>query len=229
MKIVKYVFLIVGLAMLSGAIYLYQSKRAFLDRAVTVQGTVTELLPSRSDNSTTYKPVVAYTTKDGKQIEFTSSVSSNPPSYHEGETVEIFYDPADPYDAEINGFVSLWLAPLILGILGTVFSLIGFSIIFFAKRKQKKIEDLKFNGKSIVTKFDHVELNSNYKVNGRSPFLIYSQWLNTTTNELHLFKSDDIWFDPTDFILSEDIKVLIDPSNPKKYYMDISFLPKVNS
>lgn len=229
MKIIKYVFLTIGLALLAGAFYFYQSKQAFIDRAVKVQGTVTALIPSRSDNSTTYKPVVSYTTKEGKQIEFTSSVSSNPPSYHEGETVEIFYDPADPYDADINGFASLWLAPLILGILGTVFFLIGFLIILFGKMKEKKIDDLKFNGRSIITKFDNVNINYNYKVNGRSPYVIYSQWLNPATNELHVFKSEDIWFDPTDFISSKEIKVLIDPSNPKKYYMDISFLPKVNS
>ncbi|MFD1602275.1 DUF3592 domain-containing protein [Flavobacterium artemisiae] len=229
MKIVKYVFLIIGLALLGGAFYLYQNKQAFLDKAVKVQGTVTDLIASRSDKSTTYRPVVSYTTKDGKQIEFTSSVGSNPPSYHEGETVEIFYDPADPYDADINGFVSLWLAPLILGIIGTIFFLIGFLIILFGKMKQKKIEDLKFNGKSIITKFDHADLNYNYKVNGRSPYVIYSQWLNPATNELHLFKSENIWFDPNNFIPSEGIKVLIDPSNPKKYYMDISFLPKVSN
>lgn len=229
MKIIKYVFSIVGLALLIGAFFLYQNKKSFLEKAITVKGTVTELLPSRSDNSTTYKPVVAFTTKDGKQIEYTSSISSNPPSYHKGEIVEIFYDPADPYDATINGFASLWLAPLILGIFGTVFFLIGFLIILFGKMKQKKIEDLKFNGKAIITKFDHADLNYSYKVNGRSPFVIYSQWLNPTTNELHLFKSENIWFDPNNFIPSEGIKVLIDPSNPKKYYMDISFLPRVNS
>ncbi|MBE8726537.1 DUF3592 domain-containing protein [Flavobacterium hungaricum] len=228
MKIIKYVFLIIGLIALGGALYLYQNKREFLDKAITVQGTVKELISSRSKNSTTYKPLVSFITKDGKQIEYTSSVSSNPPSYEVGEKVEIFYDPADPYDADINGFASLWLGPLVLGILGIIFFSIGFSIILFGRMKQKKIEDLKFNGKSISTKYDHVELNHSYQVNGRSPFLIYSQWLNPATNELHLFKSDDIWFDPTDFIKSEEIKVLIDPVNPKKYYMDISFLPKVN-
>lgn len=229
MKIIKYVFLIIGLALLGGAFFLYQNKQTFLEKAITVKGTVTELLPSRSDNSTTYKPVVSFTTKDGKQIQYTSSVSSNPPSYEVGETVEIFYDPADPHDANINGFASLWLAPLILGFIGTIFFLIGFSFFLFGKLKQKKIEDLKFNGKTIATKFDHVQLNSNYKVNGRSPFLIYSQWLNPATNELHLFKSEDIWFDPTNFIPLEEIKVLIDPVNPKKYYMDISFLPKLSN
>jgi hypothetical protein len=228
LSIIKYVFLTIGAIMLAGTFYLYQNQQDFLKKANTVQGTVIELVANRSDNSTTYTPVVAFKTKKGEEITYTSSVSSNPPSYSEGETVEILYDPADPKDASINGFASLWIGCLILGILGTIFFLIGFLMILFAKLKEKKKEYLKDNGKRILTKFDHVQL-SNFKVNGRSPFLIYSQWLNTNTNELHLFKSEDIWFDPTDYIGTEPIKVMIDPANPKKYYMDISFLPKVNS
>lgn len=229
MKIIKYIFLIIGLALLGGAFFLYQDKQTFLDKAATAKGTVIELIASRSDKSTTYRPVVSFTTNDGKKIEYNSLVGSNPPSYHEGETVEIFYDPVNPHDASINGFASLWLGTLILGIIGTVFFLIGFFIILFGKMKQKRIEDLKFNGKQITTKFDNVALNTSYKVNGRSPFVIYSQWLNPSTNELHLFKSENIWFDPANYIQTEEIKVLIDPVNPKKYYMDISFLPKLNS
>ena len=228
-SIIKYVFLIVGLALLTGAFFLYQNKKAFLAKADTAQGTVIELLESRSDNSITYKPLVSFKTKEGAQIEFTSSVSSNPPSYSEGETVEVLYDPSNPRDANINGFSSLWLGPLILGILGAVFSLIGFSIIFFKRLKQRKSQYLLDNGKRISTKFDSIQLNSSYKVNGRSPFQIYSQWQDATTNKLYVFKSDDIWFDPTDFIGAEPIKVMIDPQNPKKYYMDISFLPKMGN
>lgn len=229
MKIIKYVFSIIGLALLIGAFYLYQNKQAFLKKAEVAQGTVIELQSSRSDNSTTYRPVVEFTTKTGKKVEFTSSVSSNPPSYNQGETVEVLYDPVNPYKADINGFTSLYLAPLILGILGIIFFLIGFFTILFSYRKQKTTKYLLENGKRISTKFENVQLNSSFAVNGRNPFQIYSQWLDTNTNELYIFKSDNIWFDPTDFIKTEEIKVMIDPSNPKEYLMDISFLPKVNN
>lgn len=227
--IIKYVFLSIGALMLAGAFYLYQDKQAFLKRAETVQGTVIELISKRSDNSTTYAPVVTFTTKKGNKIEFTSSVSSNPPSYSEGESVEVFYDPAEPKDASINGFASLWLGPLILGILGTVFFLIGFGIILFGFLKQRKTLYLRDNGKRIDTKFVQVHLNYSMAVNGRNPFQISSQWINPQTNEMYVFESDSIWFDPTEFIKDDIIKVMIDPSNPKKYYMDISFLPNLKN
>ncbi len=227
--IIKYVFLTIGALMLAGAFYFYQDRQTFLKKAEIVQGTVVELISKRSDNSTTYAPLVSFTTKAGNKIEFTSAVSSNPPSYSEGESVEVLYDPADPKDASINGFASLWIGPLVFGILGTVFFLIGFGIILFGILKQRKTQYLRDNGKRIETKFVQVHLNYGMAVNGRNPFQISSQWLNPQTNEMYVFESDSIWFDPTEFIKDDIIKVMIDPSNPKKYYMDISFLPNLKN
>ena len=39
------------------------------------------------------------------------------------------------------------------------------------------------------------------------------------------FKSKAIWFNPEKYIQSKDIKVRIDPNDPGKYVMDVSFLP----
>ena len=57
--------------------------------------------------------------------------------------------------------------------------------------------------------------------------MIVSQWQNPATSKLHIFESDNIWFDPTDFIKTDKIKVWIDRKNPKKYMVDLSFLPEV--
>lgn len=227
-SIIFYVFAVIGSLLLAAALYLYQDKQAFFKKAEVVQGTVTELLRSRSDKSIMYRPVVEFETKSGKKAEFTSSVASNPASYNVGEKVEVLYDPVNPAKADINGFSALYLGPLILGIIGTVFILISFISILFRHLKQKKTKYLLDNGKRIVTKFENVQLNSDIKVNNRNPFLICSRWLNPNTNELHIFKSEDIWFDPTEFIKTEEIKVIIDPNDPKKYLMDTSFLPNLS-
>jgi hypothetical protein len=229
LSFIKYAFLTIGLVLITAALYFYQKQRAFQERALTAQGTVIELLESTSDNSIVYKPLVLFKTKEGKEVKFTTSFSTSPPSYSVGESVEVLYDSAEPNSASINGFTSLWLGPLICGVLGMIFFLIGFFIILFDKVKQREIRYLRENGKRISTKFAHVKFNNGLAVNGRNPFLIYSQWLDTNTNELYVFKSDNIWFDPTDFIGTEPIKVMIDPKNPKKYYMDISFLPAMKN
>jgi hypothetical protein len=226
LTIIKYLFLGIGLIMLGGAIYLYQDKQHFLKNAEVAQGTVVKLILSQSNNSMTYRPVISFTTKGGEEVEFTSSVGSNPPSHNEGERVEVLYDTKFPNQAVINGFASLWVGALILGGLGFVFFLIGISMILYPYLKQKKAQHLLSNGKPILTKFNQVQLNYSLEVNGRNPFQIHSQWLDPSKQELYMFVSENIWFDPTDFIETDEIKVFIEPSNPKKYYMDISFLPK---
>ncbi len=230
-KIIKYVFTIIGIGMLVGAFFMYKSANEFLETSITAEGTVIDLLRSRSssssDNSITYKPLVEFTEKEGNRIEFSSSTSSNPPSYSVGEKVEVLYNPESPNKAKIKGFFSIWGGVTIVGILGFVFFTIGSSIFLFDKKKSNLLKHLKQNGTRIDTDFQSVAINHSLTVNGRNPFQIISQWQDPATSKLHIFTSDNIWFDPSDFIKGDKIKVLIDKRNLKKYWIDLSFLPKV--
>ena len=119
--IFKYVFAVIGLGMLVGAFYLFNDTRDFLKDALVTEGTVVELVRSRSSDSTTYRPVVEFKTEDGSLVEFTSGAGSNPPSYSKGETVEVLYQQDSPEQAKINGFFSLWGLTLIVGVMGLIF------------------------------------------------------------------------------------------------------------
>lgn len=225
--IIKYTFASIGLAMLIATFFLYQNTQAFLSTAVTTSGTVIELISSRSNNnSITYAPVVRFSTSNGDVTEFVSS-GSNPPAYSRNDTVEVLYQEATPQNAKINSISDLWGAGLIVGIIGLVFFSIGFSIIMAGRLKAKKIQNLKTNGSPIETQFQSVEVNGALKVNGRSPYQIFTQWTNPESGKLHIFKSENIWFDPTSFIKQNKITVLITRGNPKRYYVDTSFLPEV--
>lgn len=227
LAIIKYTFAVVGLCVLIGAFFLYKNTHDFLQNSVSTQGVVLELVRSASSDSTTYAPVVLFEAENGAVVEFTSSVSSNPPSYATGDRVEVLYQTSEPERARIKSFFSLWGAPLILGILGSVFFLVGFSIIVFGFLRKKKAKDLQANGVAIWAKINSVELNTSYSMNGQHPYVIIAQWLNPKTSEIHVFRSDHIWYDPSDHIHSDDIKVLIEKDNPKTYHVDTSFLPKL--
>jgi len=226
-NIIKYLFSVIGLGMLVGSFFLYQNTMEFLAAAVKTDGVVVDLVRSRSSDSTTYAPTIRFKTTNGTMIEFTSSTSSNPPSYSRGELVAIIYLADDPDKAKINSFFSLWGGAVIVGVLGTAFFLIGFGIIIFGIRKQKKKQQLLQRGTRINTDFQSVSHNTSLTVNGRHPYVITSQWMNPKTNQLHIFESDNIWFDPEDHIKNETIMVFIDLNDPTKYYVDISFLPKL--
>jgi len=102
--IIQYAFAAIGLAMLAGTLFWYQSVKSFVAEASVAQGTVVELARSQSgSDSPTFRPVVRFKAADGQAVEFTSSSGSNPPSYRRGETVEVFYRPSDPQDARHEG------------------------------------------------------------------------------------------------------------------------------
>jgi hypothetical protein len=223
--ILKYVFALIGAGLLAGAMMWSVQTQRFLAEAVTAQGRVVELVHSRSSDSTTYRPVVRFTDSRGEEIEFTSSTGSNPPSYARGEQVAVLYLPGAPQDARINGFFSLWGGPAILGAIGSVFFLIGAGIILVPVLQRRRDEALKNEGTPVETAFQSVNLNTSYSVNGRHPFRILTQWQDPATSQVHVFHSRNLWFDPTSFINDKRITVYIARDNPKKYAMDVSFLP----
>lgn len=229
LNIIKYVFTIIGVGMLAGAFYLYSSTSSFLETAVTADGTVVELVRSRSSDSTSYYPVVVFKDAQGRQVEFRSSSGSNPPSYNRGESVVVLYEPASPENAKIQGFFSLWGGATIVGGLGVVFGLVGGGMLVAGAMKKRNREGLQKNGVQVHAKFESVEQNTSLKVNGRSPYQIVCQWQHPQTKEVHLFRSDNLWFDPSDHIPGDTVPVLVDESNLKKYWVDTSFLPKLAS
>ena len=218
-----------GLALLGGAFFSYSSTENFLSTAIATDGVVVELVRSRSSDSTIYRPVVEFQTPNGELVEFTSSSGSNPPSYSQGEAVKVLYQEGSPEQAKINGFFDLWGVPIIIGGIGSVFFLVGSSFFAVSALRTRKINRLKTYGSPVFAKFQSVKINRSFKVNGRNPYQILAHWQNPATSELHVFVSDNIWFDPTDYIDQDDIVVLIDKDNPSSYYVDTSFLPKLAS
>lgn len=223
--IVKYLFLAVGIGLIAGALYWAQDIRGWVTQSRTARGEVIDLV--RSSNSNTYAPVIRFVTAADETIEFTSSVSSNPPGYAKGESVEVLYLPGAPHEARIRGFVYLWLGPIILGGIGSVFLLIGGCILLAATFKARRRARLRQFGTPILSTLQSVELDTSLSVNGRHPFRVYTQWMNPATSEIHVFASDNLWFDPSAYLTNREITVWIESGNPKSYHVDLSFLPKL--
>lgn len=228
-NLLKYLFSLIGAALLVGAFLSFQHTAYFLDEAVEVPGTVTELYYSRSSDSSSYYPIVEFEDASGQLVEFQSSSGSNPASYNVGESVPVLYRAGEPQSARINGFFSLWGGALILGILGGVFFLVGALMILVPMIRQSHGAKLRETGQLVVARVQGVEQNTGLVMNGQSPFRIVTQWQDPVTATIHLFRSDNLWFDPTDHIPGESINVYIRPDNPKRYWVDTSFLPKMAS
>jgi hypothetical protein len=236
MKKVRWVvqlFTVVGVGELIGGIYSATSTSQFLTKADKAAGVVVENIwtdstaDRNSSVSGTYHPRVRFRTRSGRDMEFVSSTGSSPAAYRENEGVTVLYDPEDPGHAEIDGFLSVWLLPVLLIGMGSVFAGGGTTALVWMRRRRQLGEWLRVNGQRIETTFKCVEWDTSSEVNGAHPYQIVSQWLNPRTNQVHVFKSDNIWYDPAQYVGGRPIGVRIDPNNPKRYAMDTDFLPQL--
>ncbi|SER17799.1 DUF3592 domain-containing protein [Microlunatus flavus] len=107
--------------------------RAFLADSVVATGQVVELVARQSCEddqddedrrvcTIAYAPRIFFTTADGRDVDFVSGTASSPPSYAEGDVVDVRYRPARPADARIDSVAGVWLAVIITGSLAVVFA-----------------------------------------------------------------------------------------------------------
>jgi hypothetical protein len=116
---------------------------------------------------------------------------------------------------------------LVLAFLGLVFTTIGGGVIGYGLWATKKENFLRQHGHLVQADLQQVEVNQALEVNGANPFRIVAQWHDAKNNELFIFRSANLWFDPSKFVQGRKIPVYVDLSKPSRYYVDISFLPKV--
>ena len=125
---------VAGLAMLWGAWHMGRETRAFMRTAIGAPGVVVELKESRShtknENDTiAYYPIVSFTSREGKQVTFTSDTAVDQYACPVGEPIKVLYDPAHPDQAWVVSFDSLQGGPVALTVMGIVFS--GAALLVF--------------------------------------------------------------------------------------------------
>lgn len=239
-RVVPGLFALIGLGLLVASVFLYLNTREFINSSARAEGRVIAHAQSKSsDGDPMYAPVISFRTPDGQMVEFKSQTSSSSPSPAVGEAVEVLYNPQRPQEAEVNSFSSLWTLNIILSALGAGFFIIG-TIVFMVFRRTGQDESrsqrlrgtqderLRLEGRRLMTKFDAVIRDDSVEVDGRSPYRIVTQWHNAQSNSIHVFESDEIWFNPEEFIKSELIAVYVDPEDMEMYVMDTSFLPRLH-
>ena len=219
------IFGLVGIGLLIGAFFAVSSTLSFRGGSTPAEGVVVEMVESRgSKGDRMFKPVVKWTDAKGGTHRLTGSVASSPPSYSTGERVTVRYQTANPENARIDSFTENWLISLILGLMGAVFTAVGVAVGAYAWRQKKNLQWLKDFGTRVQAKFTGVVVD--YKVNGRSPWRLTAQWQDPSSGVVCTFKSDAIWFDPTEYVKRDTLDVLYNPEKPTMHTIEVGFLPK---
>jgi hypothetical protein len=121
-RIAKRVVGLLGLVFFGVCVYSLGKRLDLMKNSETYRGCVVDNKLRRSS----YHPVVEYVDKDGNKKIFTSGGASKPPSYSIGDSVTIMVHKKNDMKAEINTFANIWLGPILAGVLGLIFILIGF-------------------------------------------------------------------------------------------------------
>lgn len=118
------IMLVMGVLFAGVAGILFYQDYALETNGVQVEGTVISLLMSQDDDgSTSYAPVVRFTSQGGREFTFTGTVYSSPPAYQTGQKVTVLYPIDRPGDAKVKGEGSLLM--IIFGIVGGFEILLG--------------------------------------------------------------------------------------------------------
>lgn len=126
---VAYLFLMIAVV---AALLWFANTLTFVRSAVSVPGKVVELQRTKCQNAICYTPRVLFSEAvGGRQVEFVSSMSSNPPAFHVDEQVKVLYSPGRPESAIIQGFFSIWGGVILLFGFSMVFAIVGACILLF--------------------------------------------------------------------------------------------------
>lgn len=117
---------LIGLAFLIGSWLWRERLTEFIASASHAEGTVTEM--ERSGNSNSHFPVFIYKDAEGHGYEVRSSYPSD--SLRVGDTAEVSYDPASPYEAVLSDLASRSKVQLVIAGMGAAFLVAGVLLIW---------------------------------------------------------------------------------------------------
>lgn len=224
--IVGVIFAMIGFLMLFGGGLWAHSVSNFKERAILVEGEVIDLVSRSGSDSTTYAPKYRFVVNEQQVYTVVSRSSSNPPAYDIGEKVPVLYDPADPMDARIDGFLGLWFGPTLLAGMGTVFALVSLIPAVLYWRRRNNVNYLMRQGMPVMAEFQRVESDDGDK-KGNTVFYIIARWHEKEVNQMHVYRSEALGFDPSEFLSPKQlITVLVHRQKPDVYFVDTSFLPQ---
>lgn len=145
LRVVAMIFAGVGIVLLLvGVLVAFLVNQGNNERTGSAAGTVVEV-NERVDRDmkngkwtthVTYCPVIEYEVDDKPFLYRSNMCSGSGPETVVGGVVALKYNPANPSDAAIDSWAGRWLAPTILGGLGTVFTLIGVGLYIGFRRKK---------------------------------------------------------------------------------------------
>jgi hypothetical protein len=117
------IILVLGIAATLAGFYLIYDTAGLLNRSLKATAIVTEL---KYNNDGLAYPVLQFSNYQGSIVTTRLNEAQKPPAYAVGDRVEIIYDLNSPSNVRVNSLFGIWLAPMLMTILGVIFLSTGF-------------------------------------------------------------------------------------------------------
>lgn len=222
MKRFAWVMGLLGVVAMAIGIGLFAQTWLYLDRSQMLPGVVTELvISSQKGVSKRYKSRVQFETPSGDRVNMLSRLGSAPAAHRIGDPVEVYFDPANPSDARLNGFLELWGIASVAAGLGLVFFLVGAGLGVAKRFNAQKLARLRGAGDLVLATLDKVEIDTSTTFNDHHPWRVHAHWDDPVSGQRHLFASEMLWQDPSARLGQSPVQVYIERGNPRRYAMDL--------
>lgn len=222
------VLMLAGLGFGCASYLSFSHTKQLIANGMQVEATVTKVeyrSGGSQSKSGSYYPVFQFKFRN-TDYTVRSNKGSNPNPYQVGEVAELIINPQQPTEFLAPDFMSRWGLAFGLAIMSLGFLHTGKKRYSSASSKESKKAWLAKNGKIVTANVVSVTCDTTTQVNGVSPYRITAQWQDPASNLVHIFRSDKIWFDPSEFV-AETIEVNVDLKNPKIHKVLFKKLSKV--
>ena len=207
------IFAFAGLICGAWGAYNVHSEYTIKNEGIQTTGSIIDLKYSNKGGNVS--PVIGFRDQSGREVVYHSNFYTNMVSYQIGQPMTLWYLPEDPQNEVIleGGNFMTYFPFLFLFTHGGV----GFGGLIWLEMSRRRVKWLKEYGQEVQARYVKTQQNSGK----RTTYQVVSEWKDPYTQTVYEFKSERLSQNPeASFAPGQQVRVLIDPNNPKRYWMD---------